>query len=126
MRQRDAFNPFADDGGINESGKPASSQWGTWGHDLHNTTLNTTFDTHTFDYSAASSMDGTNDLLEGPVLFPEDPMTAPPPILIDGKKRKTVHVAMHEQVSCLYDGGANTHHTQVEGSIHVRSTIHDL
>jgi hypothetical protein len=131
----DAFDPF--------DGESKASADG----DVMNATFDTT---HTFEspdffeFSALSHNDDNdnnmqnNNPLQAPLLFPDDPMF---PTLQDNSNTNnsnnnsnsnistvaepnTIHVALHEQLTTLHQGNGNGSApiSQVEGSIHVRSS----
>jgi hypothetical protein len=107
----DAFNPF-------DAAEDFPHQDQDW--DAVNATLNTTFATDAFDFPAAGGDGGGADflgnLLQPPVLFPDDPF------LQTNGAQYTIHVALHEQLTCVHDGNDSAPSSQVEGSIHVRSS----
>lgn len=116
----DAFNPFdaaaaaaaATDGTISSDSQKKNGSW-----DATNTTMNTTFESDAFEFSAADDADFSANIFQAPFLFPDDPFDVPK----TGEKH-TIHVALHEQLTCLYEGNDNAPSSQVEGTIHVRSS----
>jgi hypothetical protein len=129
---RDAFDPFTSDDWQENGQSTTESQqqadpWSsdTWGTsiDFHNTTLDTSFDSAAlFDINPAPSSDVFSEVLNADdassLFFPEfaggEGLSTSSS---RGEEEKAIQVAIHEQLSCLYDGKANSGH--VDGSIHV-------
>jgi hypothetical protein len=111
----DAFNPF--DGEDTASFPP---YWDhpslermhaeSWNQDSLNDTLNTTFESDLFEFSATEHVFDP----QAP-LFPDDPMSAH----LGNAERNTIHVALHEQLTSHYDGSGRPPCSQVEGYINV-------
>jgi hypothetical protein len=73
--------------------------------------LDTTFDSDVFEFSATSSFEGQEEET-GSIFFPDDPFLASSPI--------KVRVAIHEQLSAMYDDFSQEGAITVTGSIHVK------
>jgi hypothetical protein len=92
----------------------------TWGKNASlDSSFDSSFDDGLFEFSATSSVQGLDADLDSQSLFFTDPFSLTPP-------RKegpvTIRVAMHEQLSALYDDESADTSCQVEGSIHVKPT----
>jgi len=76
------------------------------------TSFDTSFDSAGFEFSAEPSTLFPDDDIDGALLFPADPFQA-------DRQVDVVHVALHEQISALYDDFSQEGSVTVTGSIHV-------
>jgi len=77
--------------------------------------LDTTFDSDVFEFSATSSFGGQEEET-GSIFFPDDPFMECSPI------KAWVRVAIHEQLSAMYDDFSQEGAITVTGSIHVKAS----
>ena len=122
----DAFDPFDDDSHAFSQSEERSM--GMYSSEMlseqHNTmryNLNTTLESDLFEFSAVTTNSGYS--FQDPATFPDDVMF--PSLQVNSDefvKQTTIHVVLHEQLTTVYEGNDNVPVSQVEGSIHVRSS----
>lgn len=90
-------------------------------HDSMRNNLNQTLESDLFEFSAVTT--NSEYSFQNLSTFPDDVMF--PSLQVSSNeyvKQTTIHVALHEQLTTVYEGNDNVPVSQVEGSIHVRSS----
>lgn len=127
---RDAFDPFGEFHDVDQNAEleEPEGDMDPWWVERNSATesksaaLNETYESEIFQFSAGTASANNNsssNILEAPEMFPDDPMATQGSSV---SEQNTVHVALHEQLTSVYDGKETVPSSQVQGSIHARSS----